>query len=430
MKLIIALFLLYSLAGAKTFTYQQVHSMPTGIEKDYYIWRFLTQRSTNCSQAQQIIKDASQLNKKLRTSYKKKCRVNPKNSQIRGCVERKKQTTKAQRESWLARKKGISFEAFNKKAIHALEKRDETLALAYFQKARALAREQYQADQASFWLYLITKKKAYIRQLLKSWDTNLYTLLARDMVHAKYPKTITPSLPKIDLKYYNASNPIHWTHIKNKIFNSNINLVKFANNFKAEESVGVYSYIRTNASKKREVYYPMPYRNIIGRYPKPRQALLYAIARQESRFVPASVSKSFALGMMQIMPFLIKHIAKERGENLDYDEMFKPQVAIAYANHHLNYLTSYLYTPLFVAYAYNGGIGFTKRLLQDRHYFRAGRYEPLLSMEKMQNVEAREYGKKVLVNFVIYLNKLGISARVTPIIKQLTDPRKTDKFRK
>lgn len=429
MKLLITLLLLYTLAGAKTFTYQQVHSMPTGIEKDYYIWRFLTQRSTNRSQAQQIIKDASQLNKKLRTSYKKKCGVSPKTSQIRGSVQRQKKATKAEREAWLARKKGISFEVFFKKAINALEKRDETLALAYLQKARALAREKYQADQASFWLYRITKKKAYIRQLLKSWDTNLYTLMARDIMHAKYPKTITPSLPKVDLKYYTPSNPIHWTHIKNRIFNSDINLVKFANNFKAEESIGVYTYIRTNASNKREVYYPMPYRNIIGRYPKQRQALIYAIARQESRFVPASVSKSFALGMMQIMPFLIKHIAKERGENLDFDEMFKPQVAIAYGNHHLNYLNSYLYTPLFVAYAYNGGIGFTKRLLLDRHYFRAGKYEPLLSMEKIQNAEAREYGKKVLVNFVIYLNKLGIPTRVTPLINQLTDPKRTDKFR-
>lgn len=403
--------------------------MPTSTEKDYYIWRFLTQRSTNRSQARQMIKDASQLNKKLRTAYRKKVGVNPKNSQIRGKVKRQKKTTKAQREAWIARKKGISFEAYHKKAINALKKRDETLAVVYFQKAGALARERSQVDQALFWLYLVTKKRSYIRKILKSWDVNLYTLLARDMVHARYPKTITPSLPKVDLKYYRDSNPIHWAYIKNKIFNSNTNLFKLANSFKAQESVGVYSYIRTNASHKREIYYPMPYRKYLSRYTKQRQALIYAIARQESRFVPASISQSYALGMMQIMPFLIKHIAKERGENLDFDEMFKPQVAIIYGNHHLNYLKSYLYNPLFVAYAYNGGIGFTKRLLLDRHYFRRGVYEPFLSMEKIRNVEAREYGKKVLVNFVIYLNKLGIPTRVTPLINQLTDPKRTDKFR-
>ena len=31
---------------AKTFSYGQVKKMPLSVEKDYYIWRFLTQRST------------------------------------------------------------------------------------------------------------------------------------------------------------------------------------------------------------------------------------------------------------------------------------------------------------------------------------------------------------------------------------------------
>ena len=51
-------------------------------------------------------------------------------------------------------------------------------------------------------------------------------------------------------------------------------------------------------------------------------------------------------------------------------------------------------------------------------------------MEKMKNSEAREYGKKVLTNYVIYLNKLGISARVLPFIEALKTPSRTDRFRK
>jgi soluble lytic murein transglycosylase len=51
-------------------------------------------------------------------------------------------------------------------------------------------------------------------------------------------------------------------------------------------------------------------------------------------------------------------------------------------------------------------------------------------MEKITNVEAREYGKRVLTNYVIYMNKLGKSTRLLPYIKQLTDTSKTDKFRK
>jgi soluble lytic murein transglycosylase len=51
-------------------------------------------------------------------------------------------------------------------------------------------------------------------------------------------------------------------------------------------------------------------------------------------------------------------------------------------------------------------------------------------MEKMTNVEAREYGKRVLTNYVVYLNKLGKPTRMLPYIDILTTPSKTDKFRK
>jgi soluble lytic murein transglycosylase len=51
-------------------------------------------------------------------------------------------------------------------------------------------------------------------------------------------------------------------------------------------------------------------------------------------------------------------------------------------------------------------------------------------MEKMTNIEAREYGKRVLTNYVIYMNKLGKPTRLLPYIEQLTIPSKTDRFRK
>jgi soluble lytic murein transglycosylase len=51
-------------------------------------------------------------------------------------------------------------------------------------------------------------------------------------------------------------------------------------------------------------------------------------------------------------------------------------------------------------------------------------------MEKMKNVQAREYGKHVLTNYVIYMNMLGHPMRLLPFIKTLTDPYQTDRFRK
>ncbi len=47
----------------------------------------------------------------------------------------------------------------------------------------------------------------------------------------------------------------------------------------------------------------------------------------------------------------------------------------------------------------------------------------------MKNEEAREYGKKVLANYVIYMNKLGVKTRIFPLLKTLATPSETDKFR-
>ena len=110
--------------------------------------------------------------------------------------------------------------------------------------------------------------------------------------------------------------------------------------------------------------------------------------------------------------------------------MFDPYVAISYANQHMNYLNKSLYHPLFVAYAYNGGIGFTRRSIRKKNLFKKGIYEPYLSMELIDSIEARDYGKKVLANYVIYANLLGIQTKLSPLLNMLEHPSQTDRFRK
>jgi len=259
----------------------------------------------------------------------------------------------------------------------------------------------------------------------------MYTLLAADFTNAKYPKSIvTPTATRKRSPYVNESDPIHWATIKHKLRLPSTNLEALAKKCESQDSIGISSYIKARLCHYTKSYFPFPYRDVMRELPKKRQALIYAIARQESHFVPSAISRSFALGLMQFMPFLIDHVAKQKREVIDYDEIFKPRKAIEYANYHLDYLEKYLYHPLFIAYAYNGGIGFTKRLIKKPQYFRKGAFEPYLSMEKITNVEAREYGKKVLTNYVIYLNKLGIPTRMINFINQLTDPKKTDRFRR
>ncbi len=498
-------------ANTKTFDYWQIHNMPKSIEKDYYIWRFLSQHSTTAAEAKTIIQEAGFLNKKLREAYRIKTglapHVPPASTPVRRkATEAEKQQWKANYQklqalkqgklkapAWVAQTPQMECYLFNncgptlrkqrfdkllsskeyrvmtmdekfdqsiriilsenlpklrrsllqppaegnfitpqthfRLGLYALSQNQPKIAILYFGQARKKFTERRDKDKANFWLYLVSKDKGYLKNLLNSYHINIYTLAARDIMKMKYPKTITPKLGSARIGHFNIQNPIHWAQLKEKLFSGRYNLHHLADQYKSDETVGPYTYIKAKASDFKESYFPMPYRNAMKNLSPKRQALLYAIARQESRFVPASVSRSFALGMMQIMPFLVEDIAIKKGEKIDLDEMFDPYKALEYANFHLDYLTKYLYHPLFIAYAYNGGIGFTRNLITTQKYFRPGPYQPYWSMETIQNEEAREYGKHVLANYVIYLNKLGQPTRLLPFLESLTTPSQTDKFR-
>jgi soluble lytic murein transglycosylase len=424
MKKIILLSLLVLMGSltlnAKTFSYTKVKSMPLSVEKDYYIWRFLSQKSTTSSQAKAIIKDAKYLNKKLKVAYKKKTGLTAKLTKRKAPVTRKKTDWK---------KRSNANKSF-KYAIKMVQKNQLGKAAQNFNAAYRQYDDRWEKDKCLFWLYKVTKNKKYLTSLRKSYHINMYTLLAADMTKSKYPRTIvTPNISKNSLFHIDETNPIHWAKVKEKMNLPSTDLEDLADSCESKATVGMHTYVKARACNYQKSYFPMPYRSTMKKFSKERQALIYAIARQESRFVPASVSRSFALGMMQFMPFLIDHVAKEKGQRIDYDDMFKPTKAIEYADYHLDYLNKWLYHPLFVAYAYNGGIGFTKRLIRQKNYFRKGAFEPYLSMEKMTNIEAREYGKRVLTNYIVYLNKLGKPTRLLPFINTVTNPAKTDRFR-
>jgi len=408
---------------ARSYTYSEVHKMPQSVEKDYYIWRFLTQKNTTSREANAIIQDANYLNKKLHEAYKKKtgktARLDPKPPLF--------ETTDEDKNAW---KQKVQANQYFDEGIKMVERKKLQKAITNFHHANRLYTERWEKDKSLFWLYLLTKEKKYLTEIKESYHINMYTLLAADITHSKYPKTIiTPRVNKSRVFGIDAKDPIDWAKMKAKMNLPDADLEDLAEDCESQATIGMYTYLKAKACNYQKSYFPMPYREDMKKFSKKRQALIYAIARQESRFIPASVSRSFALGMMQFMPFLIEHIAKEKGEHMDLDMMFSPYKAIEYADFHLDYLNKYLYHPLFVAYAYNGGIGFTKRLIKTPEYFRTGAFEPYLSMEKMTNAEAREYGKRVLTNYVIYLNKLGRSTRLLPFINTLTKPAETDRFR-
>ncbi|ADV46568.1 transglycosylase SLT domain-containing protein [Nitratifractor salsuginis] len=510
MRALFALFLLLLIPlGAKSFSYAQVHSLPQGVEKDYYIWRFIRQKSTTKAQARRIIREASRINPNLKKAYRRKTGHNPpipprpkpslsprqkqelerklaiarqvlrspdplsawqkldpemklfvfKHAGTRG---RRTLDYKISEEEWQelsrypdanlmlyylrrdrlkklsrilrykpAQDNRLRYDYLMRLSFEALRRGDESLAEYDFAQAARRARKRELADRALFWAWKADDDRDYLKKLAKSWDINLYTLAARDALKMKYDLGITPELPRGHVPGFDIRDPIQWHSLKQKIFDPHSDLEALAQRFKTDETVGHYCYIMTKAGHDKPQYFPMPYRDFMKKLPVKRQAILYAIARQESRFVPASVSGSFALGMMQIMPFLVDHLQKVRHERIDYDDLFDPITALKYANTHMDYLTSWLHHPLFVAYAYNAGIGFTKRLIRRKDLFEnRNKYDPWISLERVANYQANDYGKKVLTNYVIYLNKLGYPIRLTDLVSVLHLPRYTDEFRK
>ncbi len=314
--------------------------------------------------------------------------------------------------------------------LNALEFKKKKLALNWFDLAYKKAYFRFDKDKILFWKYLTTKDNTYITNLLESFDINIYTIYAHELTSKKFNNIFSPKVDNQNKKY-DIQNPFLWTNLLKNIKDKNSSkLQKIAKNYRYKNTIGQYTFLLEKSEGYKNSYFPIPFYDYLKKYTTKRASLILAIARQESRFLPASISTSYALGMMQFMPFLAKALAKQkRIKNFDLDDMFKPKTAYQFANIHLNYLSKYLYHPLFIAYAYNGGIGYVKRLLKSGYFFQKGEYEPYLSIELINYSETRKYGKKVLANYVIYMQLLGEKISLNNLFQTLTQPSHTDLFR-
>ncbi|MDD3324082.1 MAG: lytic transglycosylase domain-containing protein [Sulfurospirillaceae bacterium] len=326
--------------------------------------------------------------------------------------------------------KVLDHEALFFMGINAINENRKDIALSFFDEASKKAKKRIDADRALFWQYLITKNEKYLNLMVESFDINIYTLYAYEKLGKKPINIITPHF-KGEHPTFNIKNPFSWAVLLEKTTQmTTAEIEEEANKYRYDNTLPHYTYLMERALKGKANFYPMPYLQHLISYDVSRVALMLAIARQESRFIPSVVSVSYALGMMQFMPFVAKDIAlKNEIEDFDLDNMFDPKTAYDFGNIHLDYLQKYLYHPIFVAYAYNGGIGFTKKLLQSKKHFMDGEYEPFLSLETMPNEESKDYGKKVLANYVVYMQLLDQNVSISNLFETLTQPSYTDRFR-
>ena len=316
--------------------------------------------------------------------------------------------------------------------LNAILLGQDDIAFSLFARAKSTFERAWQRDNATFWQYQISKNEAFLKELSASKDANIYSLYARDIIGGEPLEVVVPRPSKQNIENFDVSDPFLWN--KTAALAKDMNATQaseFAMKFYTNESIGAYAYFMQKAHGWEKQYFLMPSSPELEGISTERKSMIYALARQESLFIPSVVSTSYALGMMQFMPFLANAIGKKELKipNFDQDDLFKTDVAFKFANHHLNYLDKFLYHPLFTAYAYNGGIGFTKKVITRDDMFKEGKFEPFLSIELVPVAETRNYGKKVLANYVIYMALNGSSIKISRLFENLTKPALTDKFR-
>ena len=308
---------------------------------------------------------------------------------------------------------GLDFKSVFHLAINAIRHKKEDLALVYLEDAFTKAYYQMEKDNILFWQYQLTKNNKYLESLAKSWDVNIYTFFAKEILKQTHENIIfNITQNNKELTNYDLSNPFDWLKVlDNSKKMDKEKLKEYENIFTTTETLGHLAFVKERYDRYKKSYFVTPYESYFKNISIHRKSLMYAIGRQESRFIPTSISSAYAMGTMQIMPFLSRAIAKELKEPYNIFEQFDAKTNLRYANHHLNYLERKLNHPLYIAYAYNGGIGFTKRLLKTK-LFKKGKYEPYLSMELLPYDETKKYGKKVLANYFVYNNYFNIKDKI------------------
>jgi soluble lytic murein transglycosylase len=290
-------------------------------------------------------------------------------------------------------------------ALNAISLNRDNLAI------KILKSKKYKKNRDKFWLYLLTKNRKYANELLDNKRLDFYTLWIYEKFNKNYKLDQVKIFNQVDPKY-NIDNPLDVIKFyKDK--SKTKDYFKFAKELDNQKELPLKALILDKAFRYTKNYYIMPKYNLSDLNIS-QKALFYALARQESRFIPAQTSRSYAIGLMQMMPFLIKSFHPKE----DIESFFTAKVNVKYAKKHMNWLIKRLNNPLFVSYAYNGGIGFTKRKVMNYFKFK-GEYEPFFSMEMVPYTESREYGKKVLTNYVIYKTLLGEKTTLHEVLKQV-----------
>jgi len=163
---------------------------------------------------------------------------------------------------------------------------------------------------------------------------------------------------------------------------------------------------RTSSRHDFGLRYLMPFREQFAAAAREHSvdpALLFGIARQESRFAPDIVSSAGAVGLMQLMPLTARWVAKQLN-NADYrpsriaDVGVNTQFGAFYYKYWLDRLDR---MPALATAAYNAGPG------RAQAWRSSAPLEGAIWVESIPFNETRDYVKKVFANTMFYARLLS-----------------------
>lgn len=297
-------------------------------------------------------------------------------------------------------------------------------ALKYFQNAYKKANTPMQRNRTLLWQYFLSQDEGVLKELSSSTNIDIYTIYANQKLNVEPSYQVVTNLGKLSSKKpkFDIKDPFQWQMLKENLsqVKSEKDLRELSKHFAYEDTSAHYAYILTQINNFKVNYFITPFSDKIKWRDDSQKAFTYAIAKQESILLPALVSTSYALGMMQIMPFNVEPFAKSlKRDNIKLEDMFDPVTALEFGTFYLNDLSREFKHPLFVSYAYNGGPGFLRRTLKTKKLFIKKRnYEPWLSMELIPYKESRDYGLRVLANYIVYQGSFGNHINLEDYLKQ------------
>lgn len=153
--------------------------------------------------------------------------------------------------------------------------------------------------------------------------------------------------------------------------------------------------------------FPLSWEPLIQHYARQRNldpGWLFALARQESLFLPEAHSPAGALGIMQIMPATGRHIAAMLGENYPgRHALLIPETNIRFGIFYLANLMDELQgSPVLATAAYNAGTSRVKSWLPEGDALPADAW-----IETIPYYETRNYVEKVFTYKAVYRQRLG-----------------------